>query len=106
MDLTEHDPIPVPELKAPVLPPHHNAWHTVPGRSLHLVGHGEVAFRPDEPELGGRVVLHWEPFTWMEEDEPVHRSPHDPFKRIDVLRSNRHVRVEVGGVTVAESSGQ
>src|SRR5262249_18053489 len=28
----------------------------------------------------------------------------DPFKRIDVLRSDRHVRVQVGGVTVAESS--
>lgn len=104
VNLTEHDPFPVPELRAPVLPPHHNEWHTVPGRSLHLEGHGEVAFRPDEPELGGRVVLHWDPFEWLEEDELVMGHPHDPFKRIDVLRSNRHVRVEVGGVTVAESS--
>jgi uncharacterized protein (DUF427 family) len=92
--------LPVPGLRAAVLPPH----HTVPGRSLHLEGHGEVAFRPEEPELGGRVVLHWDPFEWLEEDELVMGHPHDPFKRIDVLRSNRHVRVEVGGVTVAESS--
>ena len=104
MNVTGHDPSPVPELRAPVLPPHHNEWHTVPGRSLHLEGHGEVAFRPDEPELRGRVVLHWDPFEWLEEDEPVMGHPHDPFKRIDVLRSNRHVRVEVGGVTVAESA--
>ncbi len=104
MNLTEHDPSPVPELRAPVLPPHHNEWHTVPGRSLHLEGHGEVAFRPDDPALGGRVVLHWDPFEWLEEDESVMGHPHDPFKRIDVLRSNRHVRVEVGGVTVAESA--
>lgn len=104
MNLTEHDPSQVPELRAPVLPPHHNEWHTVPGRSLHLQGHGEVAFRPDEPELRGRVVLHWDPFEWLEEDEPVMGHPHDPFKRIDVLRSNRHVRVEVGGVPVAESA--
>jgi len=104
MNVTEHDPSPVPELRAPVLPPRHNEWHTVPGRSLHLEGHGEVAFRPDEPELRGRVVLHWDPFEWLEEDEPVMGHPHDPFKRIDVLRSNRHVRVEVGGVTVAESA--
>jgi len=78
VNLTEHDPLPVPELRAPVLPPHHNEWHTVPGRSLHLEGHGEVAFRPDEPELGGRVMLHWDPFEWLEEDEPVMGHPHDP----------------------------
>jgi uncharacterized protein (DUF427 family) len=104
LDLTEHDPSPVPEQLSPVLPPHHNEWHTVPGRSLHADGLGEVAFRPDEPALGGRVVLHWEPFQWLEEDEPVMGHPHDPFKRIDVLRSDRHVRVEVDGVDVAQSS--
>jgi uncharacterized protein (DUF427 family) len=104
LELTEQEPAPVPELLIPVLSPHHNEWHTVPGRSLHLDGHGEVAFRPDDPALGGRVIVHWAPFDWLEEDEPVVAHPHDPFKRIDVLRSDRHVRVEVGGVTVAESS--
>jgi uncharacterized protein (DUF427 family) len=104
LELIDHDPTPVPEPLAPVLPPRHNDWHTVPGRSLHVDGHGEVAFRPDEPELGGRLVLHWEPFEWLEEDEPVLAHPHDPFKRIDILRSDRHVRVEVAGVTLAESS--
>lgn len=102
--LTEHEPAPVPELRSPVLPPRHNEWHTVPGTSLHLDGHGEVAFRPDDPALGGRVILHWEPFEWLEEDEPVMGHPRDPFKRIDVLRSDRHVRVEVDGVTLAEST--
>ncbi|HET9633043.1 MAG TPA: DUF427 domain-containing protein [Terrabacter sp.] len=104
LELTEQDPAPVPELRAPVLPPRHAEWHTVPGRSLHLDGHGEVAFRPDDPALGGRVVLHWEPFEWLEEDEPVMGHPHDPFKRIDVLRSDRHVRVELGDVVLAEST--
>src|SRR5665811_2035726 len=60
LNLTEHDPFPVPELRAAVLPPHHNKWHTVPGRSLHLERHGEVAFgRPphhDAPdEATGRA---------------------------------------------------
>lgn len=103
LDLREQDPSPVPELGSPVLPPHHFEWHTVPGRSLHLEGHGEVAFRPDEPALAGRVIVRWEPFEWLEEDEPVMGHPRDPFKRIDVLRSDRHVRVEVDGRTVAES---
>jgi uncharacterized protein (DUF427 family) len=104
LDLTEHDPVPVPDGLGPVLAPHHLEWHDLPGRSLHLDGHDEVAFRPDDAALGGRVVLHWDPFSWTEEDEPVLGHPHDPFKRIDVLRSDRHVRVEVGGVTVAETT--
>jgi uncharacterized protein (DUF427 family) len=104
LDLTEHDPEPVPPLDSPVLPPHRNEWHTVPGRSLHLDGGGEVAFAPDEPALGGRVVLHWEPFEWREEDEAVMGHPHDPYKRIDVLASHRHVRVELDGVVLAEST--
>ena len=29
LDLTEHDPLPVPELRAPVLAPHHHDWRTV-----------------------------------------------------------------------------
>jgi uncharacterized protein (DUF427 family) len=104
LQLTEDDPAPVPELSTPVLPPRHNEWHTVPGRSLRLDGLGEVAFRPDDPDLAGRILMRWEPFTWLEEDEPVLAHPHDPFKRIDVLRSDRHVRVELGGVTAAEST--
>jgi uncharacterized protein (DUF427 family) len=104
LDLTEHEPTPVPDGLGPVLAPHHLEWHDLPGRSLHLEGHDEVAFLPDDPALGGRVVLHWEPFEWTEEDEPVMGHPHDPFKRIDVLRSDRHVRVEVAGVTVAETT--
>lgn len=103
LDLTERDPAPVPPDLGPVLPPHHLEWHHLPGRSLHLEGVGEVAYRPDDPALGGRLVVHWDPFTWTEEDEPVYGHPHDPFTRIDVLDSDRHVRIEVGGETVAET---
>jgi uncharacterized protein (DUF427 family) len=104
LDLTEHDPAPLPDPLPDVLPPLHNEWHTVPGRSLHLDGRGEVAFRPDDPDLGGRLLVRWEPFEWLEEDEPVMGHPRDPFKRIDVLRSDRQVRVELDGVVLAESS--
>jgi uncharacterized protein (DUF427 family) len=104
LHLTEHEPAPVPAGLGPVLPPSHLDWHLVPGRSLHLDGFGEVAFGPEEPALGGRLVLHWDPFTWTEEGEPVIGHPHDPLARIDVLDSDRHVRVEIGGVTVADST--
>ena len=40
---------------------------------------------------------------WFEEDEEVFVHPRDPYKRVDALRSSRHVRVEVDGVVLAES---
>jgi uncharacterized protein (DUF427 family) len=50
------------------------------------------------------VRLDWNSMTeWFEEDEPVYVHPRDPYKRVDILGSSRHVRVELDGVTVAES---
>jgi uncharacterized protein (DUF427 family) len=50
------------------------------------------------------VRLKWEAMDeWLEEDEPVYVHPRDPYKRIDILASSRHVRVVVDKVTVAES---
>ena len=40
---------------------------------------------------------------WFEEDEEVFVHPHDPYKRIDILHSSRHVEVEVNGVKVADT---
>lgn len=40
---------------------------------------------------------------WFEEDEEVFVHARDPYKRVDVLRSSRHVRIEVAGTTVADS---
>lgn len=41
--------------------------------------------------------------AWYEEDEQTIGHPHDPYHRVDVLQSSRHVRVTVGGEVVAES---
>jgi uncharacterized protein (DUF427 family) len=58
---------------------------------------------PLEP-LRGLVRLDWNAMSeWFEEDEPVYTHPRDPYSRVDILASSRHVRVEVDGVTVAES---
>jgi len=55
-------------------------------------------------ELRGAVRLDWSAMDeWLEEDEPVYVHPRDPYTRIDVLASSRHVRIELDGVTVAES---
>ncbi|KAJ6576667.1 hypothetical protein DFH09DRAFT_1149963 [Mycena vulgaris] len=41
--------------------------------------------------------------AWFEEDEQIFVHPKDPYKRIDVLSSSRHIRVEVEGVEVANT---
>lgn len=40
---------------------------------------------------------------WFEEDTPIHVHPKDPFKRVDVLQSNRPVTVSVDGVKIAST---
>jgi uncharacterized protein (DUF427 family) len=40
---------------------------------------------------------------WFEEDEPVYVHPRDPYKRVDILGSSRHVHIEVDGTTLVDS---
>ena len=55
-------------------------------------------------ELRDHVRLDWEAMdAWFEEDEEVYFHPRDPYTRVDILPSSRRVRVEVDGVTVADS---
>jgi len=61
---------------------------------------------PPEPlaVLAGLVTFAWQsPLTWFEEDEPLLVHARDPHKRVDVVPSSRHVRVEVDGELLAES---
>jgi uncharacterized protein (DUF427 family) len=61
---------------------------------------------PDSPlePLRDLVRFTWaEMDEWLEEDEPVYTHPRDPYTRVDILASSRHVRVELDGVTVADS---
>lgn len=56
-------------------------------------------------ELNATIRLEWAAMdAWFEEDEEVFTHPRDPYTRVDILASSRHVRVEVDGETVAESS--
>jgi uncharacterized protein (DUF427 family) len=56
-------------------------------------------------ELRDLVRLDWHAMdAWFEEDEEVFTHPRDPYTRVDILPSSRHVRIEVDGTTVAESS--
>jgi uncharacterized protein (DUF427 family) len=56
-------------------------------------------------ELRDLVRLDWHAMdAWFEEDEEVFTHPRDPYTRVDILASSRHVRVEVGGATIADSA--
>lgn len=67
-----------------------------------------AALRYDESpfeELRDAIRLEWDAMdAWFEEDEQVFTHPRDPYTRLDILPSSRHVRVEVDGVTIAESA--
>ncbi len=102
--LDDGNPV-TPDLDAmpQVLPPGRFGAHSCSGRDVvvdGLVGH---AFQPDDPDLGGRVILDFSAFSWREEDLEMVGHPHDPFKRIDLLPSSRHVTVSLGGVLLADS---
>jgi uncharacterized protein (DUF427 family) len=61
---------------------------------------------PDSPveALQDRVRFEWDALdAWFEEDEQVHVHPRDPYKRVDVLRSSRHVVIRVDGTVVADT---
>jgi uncharacterized protein (DUF427 family) len=57
-------------------------------------------------QIRNTVKIDWRSMDeWLEEDEPVYTHPRDPYTRVDILASSRHVRVEIDGVTVADSHG-
>jgi uncharacterized protein (DUF427 family) len=57
------------------------------------------------PPLAGHLAFYWSSLdSWLEEDEEVFVHPRDPYHRVDVLDSSRHVRVSVNGEGVAETT--
>jgi uncharacterized protein (DUF427 family) len=59
---------------------------------------------PERTDIKGYLAVYWSRVdAWFEEDDEVFVHPRDPYHRVDVLSSSRHVRVVVAGQTVAES---
>jgi uncharacterized protein (DUF427 family) len=85
------------------------AMHTTEGQPLDLktdagVSEGAV-FRPADDALRGYVIVDFGAFdAWYEEDELNVGHPRDPFHRIDIVHSSRHVTVERDGAVLAEST--
>ena len=81
------------------------------GRTFTIKAGGKeapaAALRYDESpfeELRDAFRLEWDAMdAWFEEDEQVFTHPRDPYTRVDILPSSRHIRVDVDGVTIAET---
>jgi len=91
-----------------LMPTNPFAAHSCTGEMLDVLVGGRrcpsAAFQPDDSDLAGYLTLDFSAFEWREEEEPIVSHPRDPFKRIDILASRRHVRIESQGRLLAESS--
>ncbi|KZV61645.1 DUF427-domain-containing protein [Peniophora sp. CONT] len=58
----------------------------------------------NEGDFAGYVKINFSSAdAWFEEDQRVYFHPKDPYKRVLVLPSSKHIRVEVDGVEVANT---
>jgi len=86
-------------------------------RMLHESGRLPVWLFPEEdvrldliPEAAvrrrhGLIEVNFEALDeWLEEDERQIGHPRDPYHRIDIRRTSRHVRVSIAGERVADTS--
>jgi uncharacterized protein (DUF427 family) len=56
------------------------------------------------PPLAGYLAFYWDRLDqWLEEDEEAIVHARDPYHRVDILDSSRHVRISVLGEVVAET---
>jgi uncharacterized protein (DUF427 family) len=83
--------------------------HTAAGEAVVVragaTGREAAGFRPSDPDLAGYVVLDFGAFdAWYEEDERNVGHPRDPFHRIDIVHSSRHVQVRLDGRVLADST--
>jgi uncharacterized protein (DUF427 family) len=78
--------------------------HGLRAGGLHRPGTVRV-FGDDAIEgVAGTARFDWDALdAWYEEDEQVFVHPRNPYVRVDALRSHRHVRASLDGVTLAEA---
>jgi uncharacterized protein (DUF427 family) len=105
--------IPMADVRRGLLDPE---WHTQQtGRGvvesyglrigdLHRPQAARVVVESPIAGLTGTVRFDWAAIdAWFEEDEQVFVHPRSPYTRVDALRSNRPVRVELDGVVLADA---
>jgi uncharacterized protein (DUF427 family) len=83
----------------------HQAYWDIRVGEKHAAGAAhEYPNLQDVPSLDGYLCLDWSGMdAWFEEQEEIFVHPRDPKVRLDILHSNRHIKVVIQGETVAES---
>ncbi len=80
-------------------------WHVQVGDKI--ANNAAFTFRNPSgngPKLEEHVAFEWDNMdAWFEEDEEVFVYARDPYKRVDVLQSSRHIKVVVDGIAVADT---
>lgn len=80
-------------------------WHVQVGDET--VENAAFTFRDppnDGPCLDGYIAFVWNKMdAWFEEDEEVFVHARNPYTRVDVLPSSRHIKVVIDGVAVADT---
>lgn len=76
----------------------------VGGRTIENAAWGYMEPKAGAPDIKDYVAFYWDMMdAWYEEDDEVFVHARDPYHRVDVLNSSRHVRVVIAGETVAET---
>jgi uncharacterized protein (DUF427 family) len=56
------------------------------------------------PPIKDQIAFYWDRVDhWLEEDDEVIGHARDPYHRIDIRQSSRHIRISVDGALLAES---
>ena len=54
--------------------------------------------------IKGMIAFYWDRMDqWFEEDEEVFVHPRDPYHRVDVIPTSRHIKISLDGEVLAES---
>ena len=82
------------------------SYHTIRVED-HVVDAG-AWYYPDPisgaPPIKDLIAFYWDRMDhWYEEDEEVFVHPRDPYHRVDVLPTARHIRISLDGELLAES---
>jgi uncharacterized protein (DUF427 family) len=59
---------------------------------------------PGAGEIKNHCAFEWNRMdAWYEEDEEIFVHPRDPYKRVDVMPSKRHIQILIDGQTIADT---
>ncbi|VDB94347.1 unnamed protein product [Peniophora sp. CBMAI 1063] len=87
-----------------------NAQQSTDGKSTYdlVVGdrksEGAVTVFTDGDFAGFVKITYGSADAWFEEDQRIFGHPKDPYKRVLIVPSSKHIRVEVDGVEVANTT--